>query len=268
MAHIAFDIGGTSLRVALVTDGGLGEVRKVSTPQDPKEGIAALTALIREVAGNEEIKAIAGGFPGTILEGVVIDAPNLPKWKDLSLGRALSEVMPGTSISLANDADMAGLGEAIYGAGKGKRVVAYVGIGTGVGGGRIVDGTVDAGVYGLEPGHQIIDAKDTNDLESLVSGKAFEKRFGVSPKDAPRSAYDEMTPILTIGLYNTIVHWSPEVLVLGGSMIVGVNGYSVESVNEGLTALCAKRGWHAPDVTMASLGDAAGLHGARALLLK
>ena len=265
MTRIAFDIGGTNIRVARVSLDGIGEVRKVPTSQEPNKGVVKLAELARDIAGREPIEVAAGGLPGIVVNGVIKDAPNLPQWAGLAFEKEFSTALGGASVAVRNDSDMAALGEAVYGAGKGKRVVAYMGIGTGVGGGRIVDGQIDTGAYGLEPGHQIIDVKELKDLEYFVSGRAFEKRFGVHPKDAPREAYSEMTPILAAGLYNTMLHWSPDVLVLGGSMVVGVNGYRIEEVVSALKKIPGKLPFM-PELRMAELKDAAGLHGARALL--
>ena len=76
----------------------------------------------------------------------------------------------GTPVEIRNDADLAGLGEAVYGAGRDASIVAYFGIGTGVGTARIVNGNIDSGAYDFEAGHQIVDARTCASLESLVSG--------------------------------------------------------------------------------------------------
>ncbi|RJR12632.1 ROK family protein [Candidatus Parcubacteria bacterium] len=265
MTKIAFDIGGTNMRVAVADSEGLGEVMKIPTPQNPEEGITAFAELAQKCANGEKIEAVAGGFPGAVIEGTIQGSPNLPHWEGVHLAEKLKEAL-GASIMLENDADIAALGEATYGAGRGKRVVAYIGIGTGVGGGRVVDGKIDTGAYGLEPGHQIVDATGFGDLESFVSGRAFEKSYGVHPKDAPRQAYEMMTPILAVGLCNTILHWSPEVLILGGSMVVGVNCYTIPEIEDAFSRLPSVP--RMPELKMAELKDSAGLEGARALLSK
>lgn len=261
---IAFDIGGTNMRLAVADANGLADVKKIPTPQDPEEGIQKFAALVQACVSDGKVEAVAGGFPATIVEGVVHGSPNLPKWDGLELVKKLTSALGGVSVRVENDADLAALGEATYGAGKGKRIVAYIGIGTGLGGGRIVDGKIDTGAYGLEPGHQIVDASDFKDLESFVSGRAFEKSYGMHPKDAPRQAYEMMTPILAVGLRNTILHWSPEVLILGGSMVVGVNCYTIPEIEDAFTRLPSVP--RMPELKMAQFKDSAGLEGARALL--
>ena len=80
-------------------------------------------------AGEEPIEAVAGGFPGVVADGVIYFAPNLPAWKGVALAAELSRVV-GAPAKVHNDADLAALGEAVSGAGKGFRVVVYAGIGT------------------------------------------------------------------------------------------------------------------------------------------
>lgn len=84
---------------------------------------------------------------------------------------------------LANDADLVGLGEAVYGAGKGYKVVAYFTVSTGVGGARIVNKRIDKGVFSFEPGWQYVYGQGLNScnrqmydfLEFFVSGTALAK---------------------------------------------------------------------------------------------
>src|SRR3989338_351424 len=231
--RIAFDVGGTSMRVARIENGGIGEARKIPTPKNPREGVKALANLARECAGEEKVEAVAGGFPGVIGGGAIQYAPNLPEWKSIALAEELAHAL-GTQAEVLNDGDCAALGEAVYGAGRGARIVAYIGVGTGIGCGRVVDGRIDGGVYDFEAGHQIVDAKEGRELEELVSGRAFEKRYGVHPSKAPREGYAEMTPVLAAGIYNMILHWSPDMFVLGGGMMNENNGYRLADIASAL----------------------------------
>ena len=261
---IAFDIGGTSMRAARIENGGIGEVRKIPTPKNPKEGVKALAELARECAGEEGIEAAAGGFPGVIGGGVIQYAPNLPDWKDTALAGELARAL-GAPAEMLNDGSCAALGEAAYGAGRGARIVAYAGIGTGIGCGRVVDGRIDGGVYDFEAGHQIVDAKEGVELEELVSGRAFEKRYGVHPSKAPREGYAEMAPVLAAGIYNMILHWSPDIFVLGGGMMNEDNGYRLADITSALKRFSSPYP-KLPELRLAELKDAAGLWGALALM--
>ena len=261
---IVFDIGGTSMRVATVVADRVSEARKIFTPQDPKEGVKALVNLMRECAGDESIEAAARGFPGVVVGGAIQYAPNLPEWKGVMLAKELTRALEAP-VEVLNDGDCAALGEAVYGSGRGARIVAYVGIGTGIACGRIIDGRIDSGVYDLEAGHQIVDAKGGRELEELVSGRAFEKRYGVHPSKAPREGYVEMTPILAAGLYNMVLHWSPEVFVLGGGMMNENNGYRLLDIASALKRFSSPYP-KLPELRLAEHKDASGLYGALALM--
>jgi len=259
---IVFDIGGTSMRAARIENGGIGEARKIPTPKNPKEGIQALANLVRECAGGEKIEAAAGGFPGVMGGGAIQYAPNLPEWKGAALADELARSLEAPA-EVLNDGDCAALGEAAYGAGRGARIVAYAGIGTGIGCGRVVDGRIDGGVYDFEAGHQIVDAKEGRELEGFVSGRAFEKRYGVHPSKAPREGYAEMTPVLAAGIYNMILHWSPDMFVLGGGMMNENNGYRLADIASALGRFSSPYP-KLPELRLAERKDTAGLWGALA----
>src|SRR3990167_8459363 len=114
------------MRGERIENGGIGEVRKIPTPKNPKEGIKALANLARECAGEEGIEAAAGGFPGVVGKGVIRYAPNLPEWKGVALAEELALAL-GAPAEVLNDGDCAALGEAADGAGRGARRVAAIG---------------------------------------------------------------------------------------------------------------------------------------------
>lgn len=264
MAHIVFDIGGTSTRVARADESGISQKRAVATPADPEEGMRALTELAREAAGSETIEGIAGGFPGVVQDGRILLDPNLPKWIGFPFSEKLSALI-GAPVRVRNDADLAALGEAVYGGGQGSRIVAYVGVGTGVGTGRVVDGRVDDARFGFEAGHQILDVQGKRSLEDIVSGHAVSARFGCHPKDAPRAAYEERAPYLAAGILNIVLAWSPDVVVLGGSMVNEENGFRMADVVSSLASFSHPLP-ELPPIRKSTLAGESGLHGARALL--
>lgn len=266
MTRVVLDIGGTNTRVACVEDGQLCEVATFATPQLPDDALAALVHAIQEVSKSAPVAQIVGGVPGALDEaGVVLSAPNLPAWENWSLAAALHEAT-GASVLLKNDADLAGLGEATSGAAKGYRVVAYLGLGTGVGGTRIVAGKIDAHTKrGIETGHQIVDIATGATLESLVGGHALEQKRGSAPATFQRSVWQELTPTLAVGVWNAVVHWSPDIVVLGGSLIRAECGFDVGEVEAEVKHI-AFPGAALPAFAPAALGDLSGLHGARVLL--
>ncbi|MBI4086625.1 ROK family protein [Candidatus Kaiserbacteria bacterium] len=282
--YALFDIGGTKTRVAVSDDlQGFGEPIKFDTPQAYGDGLAAVADAITKLAGGKHLDACAGGIRGPLLpdhSGIAGD-DILIDWVGKSLARDL-EKLTNAPVQIENDAALAGLGEAHFGAGKGYRIVAYHTVSTGVGGARIVDGKIDAASSGFEPGHQTIDIDKTvcptcesGELEDLISGTALEKRTGKKPKETSQNdpVWDELAHYLAHGLKNTIAYWSPDVIVLGGSMILGDPRIKLEDVERHLTDLLAglvsppsadRR--VGPPIKDALLADVGGLYGAMALL--
>ena len=261
---IVFDIGGTNMRIAACRESVLGEAKKIPTPQNPKEAIAQLVALAKEMAGGEKIDAVAGCIRGTIVDGVFRKDKRLPEWEGTKLADEISLAI-GAETTIAHDTAAVGLGEVHHGAGRGSRVCAYVTVSTGVGGDRIVDGHLDHGTYNPEIGRQLIQGEE---LEDLISGEAVKKKFGIEPKDlADIEERNKLADILAIGLYNSALHWTPDTIVLGGSMIVGVNPIPIPRVVEMLSKYLTMYP-KVPEIKMAELGDFGGLHGAMVLALQ
>jgi glucokinase len=157
------DLGGTQVRVALArSDGQLIASFKTSTPLlgSPQRVVEWAAMEIERHRGREKVRSIAIGAPGPIdvKRGVLVNPPNLPGWRNVPLAAMLRSAT-GAPAHVANDADMAGLGEFTRGAGQGTRNMVYITWSTGVGGGLIVDGKLHRGGHGTagEIGHMIID---------------------------------------------------------------------------------------------------------------
>lgn len=275
--YILFDIGGTKMRVvAADREKFLGEPVVVSTPGDFNEGIDTLKRIIdniqRDLATkNRAITAIVGGIAGPLNpeRTSLVRSPNLGGWVNHDVKSALHTAY-NVPVEIENDAALVGLGEAHFGSGRGKSVVAYLTVSTGVGGARIVDGKIDRASLGFEPGHQVIDPDNTlcptcegNDLEAYVSGTSIEKRFGVKPYEIHDDAvWDELAKFLAYGLNNTIVHWSPDIVVIGGSMMKEI-GIPIPAVRKHLAQIL-KIFPEGPLIEKAQLGDFGGLYGSLA----
>ncbi|MCR4330874.1 MAG: ROK family protein [Patescibacteria group bacterium] len=274
--YILFDIGGTKMRIALSRDEkSFNDPVIVDTPQKFEDGISLFRETVSALVGGERILAMAGGIAGVFdkKKGMLSNSPNLPDW----IGKPLREELEkacDTKVFIENDSALVGLGEALVGSGGGFNVVAYITVSTGVGGARIIEGKIDEAVIGFEPGHQIIDPDNTlcpecegNDLESYVSGVAVGKRYGMKPYEIKEETlWEETLPkFLAYGLNNTVVHWSPDVVVLGGSMIVGDPAISVEATERYLKEIMHIFP-NIPVIKKATLGAEGGLHGALAYL--
>lgn len=271
--YILFDIGGTKTRVvATDREKFISEPVIVSTPKNFEEGIDTIKNIINNLANGGQIEAIIGGIAGPINseKTSLANSPNLSGWVGKNIKEALSSAY-NVPVFLENDSALVALGEAHFGAGKGFPIVVYLTISTGVGGARIVDGVIDRSSMGFEPGHQLIDPNKTmcpdcdgnGDLESLVSGTSVEKRFGKKPYEIHDSAvWDQLAKFLAYGIHNTILHWSPDVIVLGGSMTKEV-GIPIEGVRKHLEEYM-KIFPKIPELKKSELEDFGGLYGALA----
>ena len=266
--YLIFDIGGTKLRMASSFDGeNLHDVKISQTPRDYLEAKKIIEEFVGKSSDmSHDGNLICVGLPG-VFDGekkYLVSAPNLPYWVTKPV-RADLEKYTSSKVYLENDSALAALGEAVKGAGIGFPIVAYINIGTGIGGARIVDGMIEKTKYGFEPGHQIINAEvvisgKMIDFEGLVSGVGIQTRYGKKAEDLKdKEAWAEIEKFLSIGLVNTILHWSPDVLVLGGGLIQS-EFISIQNVQNQI-----KEFIHVfpsvPEVKKGILGDQAGLFG-------
>ncbi len=270
--YILFDIGGTKMRVVGADkEKFLTAPVVVETPKDFNEGLDVLKRIIDNLSHDIPVTAIVGGIAGPLNKEktMLVMSPNLGGWVNHDLKNALVSAY-NVPVTIENDAALVGLGEAHFGAGRDKSIVVYLTISTGVGGVRIVDGKIDEGAIGFEPGHQIIDPDNSlcpecegNDLEAYVSGTAVEKRYGRKPHEIHDDAiWDKLALYLAYGLNNTIVHWSPDIVILGGSMMKEV-GIPIPAVKKYLSEIL-KIFPQLPEIEKAQLGDFGGLYGALA----
>lgn len=271
--YILFDIGGTNMRIAVSRDGAtFGTPKIVSTPKDFDEGMRTLKGEALLLADGEKITALGGGIAGALSRdrSTFLNGPHLGGWNGKPIKKTLEDLF-GAPAFIENDTAIVGLGEAVVGAGKGHSIVAYVTVSTGVGGARIVDGRIDVSAIGFEPGHQIIDADGTLckatvcglglDLEGAVSGTAIFLRYNKKPKEiTDEKFWDEMARVLAFGLNNTIVHWSPDIVVIGGSMMnqIGIPVDRVRAHLKGILRIYPEL----PLIEHSALADVGGLHGA------
>ena len=165
MVAIGIDIGGTSIKGAAVDSNGR-VYEKFSMPfvkgEDGECTIRKLGEIVKEYIEahglEKKIVGIGIGSPGTldVKNGIVNYANNLG-WVDLHVADILQEMMP-YPVRLTNDANAASLGEAKYGAGKQYKTIIMLTLGTGVGGGIIIDGKLFEGNEGKggELGHTVV----------------------------------------------------------------------------------------------------------------
>lgn len=267
--YLLFDIGGTKMRVSVSLDGkSFVDPQTVPTPGNFNDGMATLKKLAYQLAPQGDLEGLVVGVAGVLdsSKAFLTLAPHIPDWAGKPLKQVLTHNF-NAPVILENDAALAALGEANFGAGKGYKIVAYLTISTGVGGARVVDGKLDISSSGFEPGHQMITfggnvcpgCTALGHLEGYVSGSAIENIYHTKPEEInDPTTWEGVARWLAVGLNNTTVYWSPDIIVLGGSMMKSIPIERVQFYyREGLN-IFAKL----PSVVLGKLGDQAGLYGA------
>jgi glucokinase len=195
---VAIDIGGTKIAGGLVNQKGHLVGETLTVPTRAAEGmrtsfgqvLRVIERLIRRAGGKDELGGIGLCAPGPVnpWNGLVLNPPNLPGWINLPLAKKIEDRF-GVPAKIENDANAAGLAEAIFGAGVGYRHVFYVTVSTGIGTGIILNRKVYHGKNGVagEGGHVSIDYRSpyrcgcgtVGCIEALAAGPGMARRARV-----------------------------------------------------------------------------------------
>lgn len=209
---IGFDLGGTNLRVGIVDQEG-SIIKSIKGPTMAKEGkdkvINRIVDLLREAIeiSNElslDVKGICIGAPGflDIRRGIIRLSPNLPGWKDVALKEEIEKGADFPPILLQNDANGFTYGEWWRGAGRGYSSIVGITLGTGVGGGLILDKKIWLGEEGAagEIGHMVVEPSGLKCqcgrygcLESYSSGTGIVNRVVMALKNKTNSSLIDRT---------------------------------------------------------------------------
>jgi glucokinase len=302
---VSIDVGGTQLRAAVYKQGQRESFaqKRVKTKASEPDAFGRLVKLIEDVwPDSEPVAAIGVSSPGPVdpHTGVVMFAPNIKEWRDFPIAAKLMKHF-GIPAYLDNDANLAGLAEWKFGAGRGHRNVLYLTVSTGVGGGVIINDRLLQGYHGLagELGHTTVQVVDgplcgcgqRGHLESFSSGTGIERfvadqlkagRASVLYPDKKNSAFDISTAAkegdalsieayqiagkyLGIGVANFLHAFDPSVVIFGGG--VSQSGPLLfDSFEVSLKEhVIHPRYLEGLVIARAELGDDSGLLGARAL---
>jgi glucokinase len=306
---IGIDLGGTKINGALADLNGK-VMSKYVLPTNASEGEENVLNRIYEVIEKvlqdggkkaEEIKAIGIGSPGPLdaKKGIIISTPNLP-FENFQLVKPISERF-GIPTYLDNDANVAAIGEHIFGAGKGTENMVFVTVSTGVGGGAILNGKIYRGstCNALEIGHTTVEKNgprcncgNYGCVEALASGTSIGKRAneaiqrgeetslknykGLSSYEVFQEAkkgdkiaseiLDSCLNYLGIGIANIVASFDPEMIIIGGGV---TNGGSIvfDKVREVVKERCFETMANSCKIVPAGLGTDAGVIGAVALAI-
>lgn len=306
---IGIDLGGTKISGALADLGGK-VISQYTLPTNAFEGEAPVLNRIIEVietvlkeAGKttDEIKAIGIGSPGPLdaKKGIIITTPNLP-FKNFKLVDPIREKF-GIPTYLDNDANVAAIGENVFGAGKGTENMVFVTVSTGIGGGAIINGKIYRGntCNALEIGHITLEKDgprcncgNYGCAEALASGTAIGKRAKEAIDEGKETSlrnYENATSYevfqeaakgdkvaaeiletslnyLGICVANIITSFDPEMVIIGGGVSKGGN-IVFEKVEQVVKERCFDTMAASCKIVPAGLGTDAGVIGAVALAI-
>jgi glucokinase len=292
----AIDIGGTKIAVGIVDESGrvLSRTESLSSAVEAyNDGLALIAIMLKNIArtAGVDIAGIGIGSTGPVypFTGRFGDLDFLPRWSGQSLVDDLAREFR-VPVALENDADAAALGEAGWGAGKNISRLIYVTIGTGIGGGIILDGQLYRGVEGAHPeiGHQVIDVAGPpcscglrGCLESLAAGPAMVKWMKSQPEYAGGEdltakricelallgdalalrVVERETLYLGLGLANLVNLFAPEAIILSGSVMKSASLF-LDGIREVMRKGCRFVPLEKVELTLASLGEDTNLIGA------
>jgi len=290
------DIGGTKIAVGIVDDDSK-VLSRVETPTTEcgvyNAGIAHVARMLREASrlAGVPLTGVGIGSTGWVypFTGEFGDVDFFPGWKGCNPVKDLQREF-GITVALENDGDASALGEAAWGAGKGKSQLIYVTVGTGIGGGIVLNGHLYRGADQGHPeiGHHVIDASATRCTcgfrgcwEALATGPAMAAWYNeqaATQAGAPsqltakqvfekacagdalaRKAVDREHYYLGLGVANLINLWMPEMIVLGGSIMKSVQ---LDEVAKVVASGCRFVPYQSTKLAHASLGENANLIGA------
>lgn len=290
MKSVGIDIGGMQLRAA-VFDEEHRMIESFKTPNDRSLPAEKNMDKLLDFILNKtyEYRGIGVGCPGPLnaRRGKILCPPNLVGWDDFELVRYVEE-RTGIRTVLNNDGNVAGLAEALLGAGTGYESVVFMGISTGIGGAYVYQGKLVNGANSnaAEFWNMIVN-EDTNchknanpgSLNEQSSGSGLQRiagiRYGrdVTPKElfalyyaqdaTAREIVEQAAENLAIGIANITCTIDPDVIVIGGSVAI----HNVAFVE--LVAKKAEKYVLYPDalrIELAKFGDDAGLIGASLLV--
>lgn len=306
---IGIDLGGTKISGALANFNG-DIIAKYTLPTKAEDGEEAVLEGIISVGemvlgeskvNKDNVLAIGIGCPGilNVKEGKIITAPNLP-FRNFNVVKSLKDKF-NIPVYLDNDANVAAIGEYVFGAGKGTNNMVFITVSTGIGGGAVLNGRTYRGntCNALEIGHMTLEKEgprcncgNYGCAEALASGTAIGRAANEAIKKGEKTSlahYEKVTSFevfkeaekgdelaqkvlnkalnyLGICVANVITSFDPEVVIIGGGVSKG--GQIVfDKINEVVKARCFESMWKSTSIVPAALGTDAGVIGAIALAI-
>ena len=303
--YVGVDLGGTNLKLGLVSaEGELLLRHSAATEADrgPDHVLARIAGAVRALCdaapiGLADVSAVGLGAPGPVdwKAGVVVFAPNLSGWRDVPARDRLHQNL-GRPVVLENDANAAAYGEFRCGAGRDVRNLVLLTLGTGIGGGIVLDGRLFRGPTdtGAELGHMVIrhggrrcGCGNRGCLEAYASATAVVARMGEALQagersrladsadltcedifaaaeagdDLARRIVEETADYLATGITSILHILNPEMVVLTGGMM-GAGDEFLNEIRRRVRQSAFERASSACEICWSTLGGDAGILGA------
>jgi len=307
---LAVDLGGTKIIVAIISDKGQVTAREyylTLAEEGPQPVIDRILSAIDHILGlvnldSSKLHSISLAAAGAIDldKGLVTLSPNLPGWHNIPL-RDIVKEKHGVDTFLINDASAAALGEHHFGAGRGVNNLVLLTLGTGIGGGIIINGKLYSGPRGSagEIGHATIDVNgprcscgNVGCLEMLASGTAIAQEairrisqgerssltkildgkagnitaeaVGVAAKNGDSLALEVISKAATylgVAMVNLVNIFNPEMIIIGGGM-AQMGDLLLDTARQVVKERAFPLSAQAVRIVTAQLGDNAGVLGA------
>lgn len=311
---ICMDIGGSKILGCVMDDNNkiLARVKKKTKPELGRDAVdKRIQDVVRELMEKEKLStgdicAVAAGAPGVIDtdKGTILYSPNIP-WKDHCIGKVMEEAL-GMPFYIGNDVNVGILGEWKYGAAAGYANVVGLFVGTGIGGGVVIDNRLFTGSnwLGAELGHMIVNPEGpwcncgqrgcleayaskigmTKEMRSQIQRGAksnlldeMEGEDAVFRSNALQKAYREKDPVavstlrravryLAVGAGNLINIFNPEVFVLGGGVVESLESEILELFMQEIDQYAWPAMLRQVKIVPSALRDDAILYGAQAMI--
>lgn len=310
---IGVDLGGTKIYTALAAEDGQ-VLAEVKIPTEAGKGLSHVVERIVEsveqvqrAAPPKTVRALALGAPGPLdtVKGIIHLAPNL-QWQNVPIKQILEERL-SLPVLLDNDANLAALGEHVFGAGRGEENMVYITVSTGVGGGLVLggrlyrgstDGAGEIGHMTVSPGGSLCSCGNRGCLEAVASGTAIARearelvdrgggrrilaeaggdpglitaavvaKAAAAGDPEAASIVREAVRFLGIGIANILNLLNPSLVVLGGG-VMETGELVWEGIRREVRARALEAARAGARLVPAGLGGRAGVMGAIALALQ
>jgi len=287
------DVGGTNIKIGLVTSDG-EMLEKVKYPTTGQEEFVPyfISILKQEFEKYPEVKKVGIGIPGVISKDrtTLLEIPNIPNLNGVNLKKEIAGSFPDVFFHLENDAAAAALGEYYFSKWETPEHYIFITLGTGIGGGVIIDHDIFKGGDGnsVEIGHILVHNKKTleknigkkgimkrfNKLEGKFTSPLYDKKDEIQPKEIALAAlegdklgikiFNEVGKYLGESLVSAIRLFDIKTVIIGGGLAVSfeiIKRPILKMLNKNLTSYYTKNLL----IKQAELGNNAGIMGAASL---